>query len=131
MTYRTASTDRKWYFHNFTGAELDTWPEDTWDSLLLLWELFKLKPPSRKKQKAFWIQGIRDLIDAAGEFGVRILEDVNKEWRSKFDNGVAPYTVAGPQSLVKAVMAKAAEKRTKPDDFNKYITGEFAEFIEN
>lgn len=131
MTYRTADNDRKWKFHVSTGCEMEKWPEDTWDTLLYMWELFKLRPPTRKKQKVFWIAGIGDLLDASGEFGADILKDVNMTWKSKFKNGIAPYTVAGPQSLVKETMAAAAQKRTEVDPGKKYITGKFAEFIEH
>lgn len=96
--------------------------------LLTLWELFKLRPPSRKKQKAFWIAGIRDLMDATGEYGTKLLAEVNTEWRGKFENGVAPYTIAGPESLVKVTRAKAAEKR---GNYDKYTQGEYAEFVEH
>ena len=137
MTYRTADPDIKRDFHNATGCQIEKWPEDTWDALLTLWVIYNMKPSSRKK--AFWINGIRDLLEACGEFGLEILEEVHREWRAKFKKGIAPYTVASPGSLVEVARAKAAEKRSGSHERGcgcetcrvKYTQGKYAEFIKH
>ena len=62
------------------------------------------------------------------------------EYRSEFElymrqnGGLAPFRVEGPGSLVKSVRALAGEKRSEVSDYDdrqRYVTGEFADWIEH
>jgi len=99
-------------------SDLSSWPEDVRDTIALVCEKWHLHPPNTGgnrpgKQAGYWIQSGRDLIDACGEFG---LEAINRT-RQEFENymashgGLAPYTVASPNSLVNSVRATAAKMR--------------------
>jgi len=101
--------------------DLSKWPEDVTDMIRKVCELWNLKPPATKKSKGYWILGARELIDAAGEFGVFLLEQVRIDFVKVMEKniadgrgGVAPYTVEGPGSLVKMARAKAGELRNIP-----------------
>lgn len=122
--------------------DLSKWPEDVTDMIRKVCDLWNLKPPETKKSKGYWIQGARELIDAAGEFGVFCLEQVRIDFVKHMEKnisagigGIAPYTVEGPGSLVKMTRAKAGELRSRGDDDtrsrHRYIEGEYADFIEH
>ncbi len=116
------------------GVDLSGYPEDCRLTLLQVCDLWSLKPPRYKKDKGYWIEGARRLIDASGELGsIIILVEIHREWRNAFQNGLAPYIVEGPGSLVKLARAKAAEMRQKPsdaEDRSKYTGGKYADWIE-
>jgi hypothetical protein len=127
---------------NGGGLDLSAWPEDVTDMIRKVCSLWNLRPPETKKSKAYWIQSTRELMDACGEFGVFLLEQVRIDFVRVMDTniaagrgGVAPYTVEGPNSLVKVARAKAGEMRSKvterKDERNKYTSGKYADFIEH
>ncbi len=124
----------RWEKRENKEIDLSGYPEDCCLTLLQVCDLWSLKPPRYKKDKGYWIEGARRLIDASGELGsVIILVEISREWRNAFQNGLAPYIVEGPGSLVKLARAKAAEMRQKPSDAkdrSKYTGGKYADWIE-
>jgi len=83
-------------------------------------ELWYFKAPDRarkngrKGEYAQWIEACDDVLDACAEFSAKLLDDLHSDWQWYMDNngGVAPFTISGPQSLVKSVRAKAALMRS-------------------
>ena len=127
---------------NGNGLDLSAWPEDVTDTIRKVCSLWKLRPPETKKSKAYWIQSARELMDACGEFGVFLLEQVRIDFVSVMEEniaagrgGMAPYIVEGPNSLVKVARAKAGELRSqvqeKQEDRTRYVSGKYADFIEH
>lgn len=82
----------------------DGYPADVVDILQLVCGLWNLRLPSYKKDKGYWIEGARRLMDAAGKNWQSVLQSVYEDW-SKQDN---PYTVSSPTSLVNMARAKEA-----------------------
>lgn len=79
---------------------------DTW--------LFVLPPKTkgkRGKQYGFFISSMESLKLSCGEFGTDVLVKLHTDWRAGFKNGIAPYTIANPQSLVNVAAGKAREMR--------------------
>ena len=79
---------------------------DTW--------MFSLPSKPHKKSKgqyAFYIQAMEAIKQNCAEFGVEVLIKVHADWKNGFKNGLAPYTVAKPTSLVNMCAAKARELR--------------------
>ncbi len=117
--------------------DLHAWPEDVRETIETVCKLWNPKPPDAKakKSKAYWITSARELIDACSEFGIAAIEEYRKDYEAFMyrHNGIAPHTVAGPASLVNPVRAKAGELRSRgrDDDRDRYVSGEFAEFIEH
>ncbi len=88
-------------------VDLAEYPEDTREILEEFCNLWGVKPPRKKKggEYALWIRDARDLLDACGEFGKELLDDVFQDWR---DN---PFMVGRPGSLLKAARAMSGKKR--------------------
>lgn len=120
-------------------GDFHEYPESLWpwaETLRDEWG-FTLPPKPHKRQKSqysFWIMAMEELRAAAAEFGLKALAEVRKEFEDYMakHNGLAPYTVAGPQSLLNVVTAKVAVLRTNlmkstksaPDPmaaFNRYL----------
>jgi hypothetical protein len=77
-------------------------------------EAWNFKPPMRKgKQVGFWIQSCDSILEACGEYGMSLLDELRQTWEEGLNthNGLAPYPINGPQSLVNAVQGFAASKR--------------------
>lgn len=89
------------------------YPEEVTETLNVVCELWNLRAPNTKKQKGFWIDGARDLLDACGEYGVECIRAYRVEFEAhmRANGGLAPHTVASPMSLVNMVRAKAATMR--------------------
>lgn len=91
--------------------------ESLWPYAKELRDTWMMVIPDRPKKKTdkgkygFWCTSLEDLRKACGEFGSDVLVKVHSDWKSKFRDGVAPYTVAGPASLVAVCTAKAMELR--------------------
>ena len=73
----------------------------------------KTKGKSEKGRYGFFIQEMESIRQACAEFGTDVLLKVHEEWRAKFKDGIAPYTVARPSSLVNVCAGKARELREK------------------
>lgn len=83
-------------------------------SLRDVWK-FTLPPKPQKGSKkgnyGFYISAMEDIKIACGEFGAKVLEDLHTDWRAGFKNGLAPYTIPHPSSLVNVAAGKAREMR--------------------
>lgn len=108
---------------NNAGVDLDlaSWPEDVKPIILKLYELWKIKPPTRVKDNkkkgtpcGLWITSARDLIDACGEFGVDILASYYDKWTASKRVGAA-HDVNSPRSLVNVVRGHAAKLREEAE----------------
>lgn len=77
--------------------------------------LFRLPPKpkgkSEKGQYGFYISSMDILKQSCAEFGADVLVKLHVDWRAGFKNGIAPYTIASPQSLVNVASGKAREMR--------------------
>lgn len=95
------------------GADVFGYPADVQVMVAEVCALWNLRPPQRKGQKAYWITAARDLEEACGEFGVECLRQVRSEFEQHMAarEGLPPYTVEGPGSLVKAARSKAGQMR--------------------
>ena len=79
---------------------------DTW--------LFALPPKTKGKmgkQYGFYVSSMDSLKQSCAEFGADVLIKLHADWRAGFKNGIAPYTIANPQSLVNVASGKAREMR--------------------
>ena len=143
------------------GRDLANWPEDVTGIVQVVCELWHVNPPTSGKSKAYWIASARELIDAAGEYGIVAIREVRADFERHMatHGGLPPFSVEGPNSLVKATRAKAGRMRElvgkderdraryaewNSDDADetsdegersshgdRYVSGEFAELIEH
>jgi len=87
--------------------ELEGYPEDAKDVLVILCNLWKMTPPMEIGKK-LWIQSARLLREACGEFTVvEVLTEEFVAWNNALHRGRG-YTVAGPTSLINTARARAA-----------------------
>ncbi len=115
-------------------VDLQGYPVDVVEIIRIVCEEWNLRPPRTKKSKAYWIQSARELLDACGEFGPQLVVEYRHEFKQHMreNNGLAPYSVEGPGSLVKSVRALAGEKRSEvTDDRQRYVEGPYKEWIEH
>ena len=121
--------------HSPETPDLTGWPADVSAIVQVVCELWNLKPPKTAKGKAYWIASARELIDAASEYGEEAIRAVRYDFEAhmRSHGGLPPYGVEGPNSLVKAARAMAGRLRGRgqEQDRDRYIGGEFAEFIEH
>lgn len=94
--------------------DLSGYPVDTQDILKEFCELWNCRPPANKKDKAFWIESARRLIEACAEFETELLHLVRLDFEQHMEDnqGLAPFSVGHPGALIKTVQGKAAEMRT-------------------
>ncbi len=120
---------------NVGKLDLQGYPVDVVEIIRIVCDEWNLKPPRTKKSKAYWIQSARELLDACGEFGEELVIEYRHEFKQHMreHNGLAPFSVEGPNSLVKSVRALAGEKRSEVDvdDGSRYVTGKYADWIEH
>lgn len=112
---RTDETAAAYNVTMFRG-DFHDYPEHLWGIAECLRDVWQFRLPEKPKSKskgqyAFYCQSMDALKDACGEFGVEVLVKVHEEWKSKFKDGIAPYTVAQPTSLVNVCAGKAREMR--------------------
>lgn len=106
---------------------LDAYPEEVRPIVARVCQLWRLKPPTRGKKGgefARWIDDARALKDACGEFGTRALEATRADFKAYMEThqGLPPFTVSGPGSLVKTCRAKAGELRQRQDSGTETVT---------
>jgi len=102
------------------GVDVSGYPPDVQLVISEVCKHWNLKPPSTKGSKGYWIGQARELLDACGEFGEELIAEYRLDYEAAMEKnrqrtgyGTAPFTVEGPGSLVKAVRAKAGEKRAE------------------
>lgn len=104
------------YYKNQTGKKFDVsgYPENVQDILDVFCTLWNCRPPVNKKDKGFWIESCRRLIEACAEFDTELLHLVRLEFGEymKENGGIAPFRVGHPGALIKTVQGKASELRT-------------------
>ena len=96
----------------------DDWPEDVRSLIMDIRDIWGLTPPRKTKSKnsqyGYWIASARDLLDACGDVPYK---EVLLALRKSYDKykaeheGVPPYTIASPNSLVNVARAQAGEMR--------------------
>ena len=111
------------------------WPADVVDILDATCELWLLRAPMQKKQKAFWIQEGRALAEACGEFGIDCLVEYRRDFEAymRKHNGVAMHTVSGPGSLIKMVRDKARQMREaeQKSSVDYYLDDPYSQYTEH
>lgn len=92
------------------------YPADVEGIINLVCELWNLRAPQHKKQKALWIDGARQLFDACGSEWDAVLRAVRADFEQYMSThgGLAPFTIASPLSLVKVARAKEAMLSAPP-----------------
>ncbi len=131
---RIAAAMTQGFDENADKVDLQGYPVDVLEILQIVCKEWNLRPPRTKKSKAYWIQSARELLDACGEFGEELVVEYRHEFKQYMldNNGLAPYSVEGPNSIVKSVRALAGEKRSEvTDDRQRYVTGEYEDWIEH
>lgn len=96
-----------WYGQPRPTLDVSGYPADTQVILKIIHELWGLVPPTHKKRKPFWIDGVRQLQDACAEFGSALLPLYHVVWKAQRP----PHTVASPMSLVNPLTGYAGEVR--------------------
>jgi hypothetical protein len=95
----------------------EQFPEDIRPYAEKFCTLYKIKPPIRphkqreRSEFSFWINSLRELMDACGEYGSDLLIEMRKEYEEEMQGGLAPFRVTSPASLVKSARGKAGMKR--------------------
>ena len=119
-------------------VDVSGYPVDVQEILQVVCELWHLRPPRTKKSKAYWIQSARELLDACGEFGEGLVYECRNMFEDymRTNNGLAPFRVEGPGSLIKYARSLAGESRDaiKADSEEyrrRYVKGELADWIEH
>lgn len=100
----------------------DGYPADVREVLEVFNKLWKIKPPAGRKQKAFWIESSRELIEACGEFGIeRVLQEIRLSFEEYMSShhGTVPFTINSPKSLVNSARGCAGKLRVKKDEIEK------------
>jgi len=101
-------------------GDFHDYPEHLWGIAETLRDVWKFNLPSKpqkkssradKSQYGFYCQAMDAIKDACGEFGADVMVKVHADWKSKFRDGIAPYTVAQPSSLIHVCAGKARELR--------------------
>lgn len=120
------------------GIDLADYPPDVAATIGLVCKLWHLRPPRRSKKKggtyATWIEAARDLNEACGEFGLKAIEAYREYFEQQMaqHQGVAPFTVNGPMSLVNSVRGHAGRLRETsqimankpPEQTQKWLFGD-------
>jgi len=115
------------------NGDLADYPEDVRPTIQAVAEYFKLRPPTTKKGKGYWIMQARELIDACGEWGTRAIQEYRQDFEVYMEGhqGLAPHTVEGPGSLVKVVRAKSGLMRGDSNkDTSEMSDREYRQYLE-
>lgn len=103
-------------------GDFHEYPEHLWKVAEVLRDTWKFVLPAKpqkgkgKGPYSFFVMQMEDLKLACGEFGEDVLKKVYTDWKAGFKDGLAPYTVAQPGSLVNMARAKALELRQGKSD---------------
>lgn len=103
---------------NAGKVDVSNFPEDVQKTIQTFCQLWHLNPPRKTKGKngeyADWITGAREINDACGEFGLDLLHVYAEEFEKyrAENNGLTPYRVTRPGSIVKSLRGLAGEVRT-------------------
>jgi len=97
------------------------YPEHLHETARILRDVWKFVLPAKpqKKVKEFskgaygmFCYSMEKIKQSCGEFGVeRVLTALHEDWVNSFKDGIAPYTIAQPTSLVNVANGKAREMR--------------------
>jgi len=89
------------------------YPQDVQATILAVCEHWQIPPPRYKTDKAYWIEGARRLQDACGEFGNDLIAAYRQEYvKQTLEKKGIPFTVEGPNSLIKVMRAFAGQVRS-------------------
>lgn len=102
----------------FRGEYRD-YPEHLWKIAECLRDVWMFRLPDKpnktnkkdKSQYALYINAMEQIQISCAEFGIKPLVETHTKWRAAFKDGIAPYTVAQPTSLINVVAATAREMR--------------------
>lgn len=118
ITQETTQTRAGNSFQDINAIPFCDYPENLREMAFEVCKLYFLDAPEKPKrgkagQYAFWVLSLTDLVSAAGEQGVLALREQRADFEAYMEkhSGIAPFTVAGPQSLINAVRGKAAQMR--------------------
>jgi hypothetical protein len=105
--------------------DLSKFPNDVQPVIGKVCQLWKLKPPMGK-DRAYWIQGGRELLDACGEFGPELLVIMRENYVDEMrkNSGIPRFTVSGPGSLTKTARSLAALQRDGSPEQVEEISGD-------
>jgi len=100
------------YANQHPHYDASGYPQDVQATILLVCEHWQIPPPRYKKDKAYWIEGARRLQEACGEFGNDLITAYRQEYvKQTMEKQRIPFTVEGPNSLIKSVRAFAGVVR--------------------
>lgn len=120
------------------------YPEHLWEiaqALQTVWGFVLPEKPKRGRKGSeytMFLMAMEELNTASAEYNaVELLTVERRQFEAymKKHNGIAPYTVGRPTALIASVRSHAREKRaqaqTEKNERNKYVTGQYAEFLAN
>ena len=134
-TERATDEDQGEYNTELFRGDYRDYPQSVQEIARVLRDTWKFSLPEKPQKKSkgqygFYIQAMEAIKQSCAEFGADVLVKVHADWKAGFKNGLAPYTVAQPTSLVNMCAAKARELRdSKPESqpeakqFPKMVNG--------
>jgi hypothetical protein len=102
--------------------DISTYPEEVWPALTTFCKLWNMTPPASPYKKgsrgSLWLLGLREINEAAAEFRADdLMEEYFREWDAyRQQNKLTNRIIESPKSIVGAVAAVAAKKRTQPTE---------------
>jgi len=120
---RATDEDQAEYNTELFRGDYRDYPQSVQEIARVLRDTWKFSLPEKPQKKSkgqygFYIQAMEAIKQSCAEFGADILVKVHTDWKAGFNNGLAPYTVAQPTSLVNMCAAKARELREEKTDVN-------------
>lgn len=115
---RIVAAVQNFHTRNAGKADVAKYPEEVQETIRTFCWLWHMDVPRYRKGKsgesADWINGAREINDACGEFGLDLLKLYAEEFEKyKAEHeGLAPYRVTRPASIVKSLRGLAAEVRS-------------------
>jgi hypothetical protein len=139
---RTEETAEEYNVELFRGDHND-YPEHLRDVAKNLRDVWKFALPGRSKnrkekgQYAFFIMAMEDIKRNCAEFGTKVLDSVHDDFVAYqlSHNGLAPFTIGQPSSLINVCNGKARELRDKVEqperpEYQKFVPKE-GEYVPN
>ena len=113
---RATDEDQGEYNTELFRGDYRDYPQSVQEIARVLRDTWKFSLPEKPQKKSkgqygFYIQAMEAIKQSCAEFGADVLVKVHADWKAGFKNGLAPYTVAQPTSLVNMCAAKARELR--------------------